>query len=67
MDFAISPAIDLEISNAAIALGFKKQELIESALLVYLDLIKNQIELNNEFTALDNLSDEALLNFEEQL
>ncbi|MCX6154825.1 MAG: hypothetical protein NT007_11775 [Candidatus Kapabacteria bacterium] len=67
MELALSLAVDRKVSNAALSLGFKKQELIERALLVYLDLMKNQIDLNKEFTSLDLLSDEALINFEEQL
>ncbi|MBM2814878.1 MAG: hypothetical protein HW421_1640 [Ignavibacteria bacterium] len=67
MELLLPQTIDIRVSQAASALGFNKQDIIERALLVYLDLINNQIELKTEFNNLDHLSDEALLNFEEHL
>ena len=48
-------------------LGIKKQELIDRAIIVYLDNISKYVDLRKEMKAWDNLSDEALFLFEKSL
>ena len=44
-----------------------KKKLIDRALILYLESIRQQSDLYNEFDAWENLSDEALLKFEKSL
>lgn len=67
MEIKISKEIDAELKRVSENFGFDKQKIIEKALLFYLDFIKKQAELNKEFNELDELSDEALVNFENSL
>ena len=59
--------MDKKLKKASDILGFKKQEIVDRALLFYLDTIQKQLDLKQEFKELDKLSDEALLNFEKTL
>ncbi|MEK6862232.1 MAG: hypothetical protein AABY07_09795 [Nanoarchaeota archaeon] len=56
-----------KIEKASKILGIKEKELIDRALLLYLDSISKYIELKKEFKDWDELSDEALTNFEKSL
>lgn len=55
------------ITEASKLLGIKKQELVDRALLVYLDNLSKYLDLKKELQAWDTLSDEALTNFEQSL
>ena len=48
-------------------LGFKKEEIVDRAILFYLDTIQKQLDLKQELKEWDILSDEALKNFEKSL
>jgi len=67
MELILPETIEMKISKAASITGFRKQDIIQRALLFYLDSINPQLELKNEFDQLDILSDEALINFENVL
>ena len=56
-----------KIDDVSKVLGIKREKLIDRAILVYLDSIHKQIELKREMKEWDQLSDEALLNFEKSL
>ena len=56
-----------KIDDVSKVLGIKREKLIDRAILVYLDSIQKQIELKREMKEWDQLSDEALLNFEKSL
>jgi len=47
--------------------GFREKDLVQRALLFYLDAIQRERELRRELRAWDRLSDEALIAFEESL
>ena len=53
-----------KISKASKLLGIEKVELVDRALLLYLDSISKYLELKKEMNEWDLMSDEALLNFE---
>jgi hypothetical protein len=48
-------------------MGIQEENLIQRAVLYYLDVIQKHLELHDEMKAWDILSDEALVNFEEML
>lgn len=48
-------------------IGIREENLIQRAVLYYLDAIQKQAELIDEMNAWDSLSDEAIMNFEEML
>lgn len=56
-----------KIDNASKLLGIKKQNIIDRALLLYLDNISKYLDLKQEMKEWDVLSDEALSNFEKSL
>ena len=64
MEIQIPKEMDKRLKKASDILGFEKQEIIDRALLFYLDTIQKQMELKKEFKEWDILSDEALINFE---
>jgi len=67
MEIVLSQSIENKLNNASILLGFKKQELINRAIVYYLDSINTKIEFEQELKSLDILSDEAFINFEQKL
>ena len=67
MNVNISRELDLELKNASKTLGFGEDALVERAIAFYLDTIKKQVALKQEFASWDKLSDEALLSFEDKL
>ena len=56
-----------KIIKTAELLGIKKEELVDRAILLYLDNISKYTELKKEMQEWDLLSDEALMNFEKLL
>ena len=56
-----------KIGKASELLGVKKQEVVDRALLLYLDNLSKFIDLKRELKQWDTLSDEALHNFEKSL
>ena len=67
MEIKISKDLINELKKVSENLGFNEEKIVERALLFYLNAIRNQLELNKEFNELDELSDEALVNFENSL
>jgi len=67
MEYIITERLSQKLTNAANTLGFDENEIVNRALLFYLDTINSQIELRNEFDNWDNLSDEALEYFESKI
>jgi hypothetical protein len=67
MELILNESLELKITNASSILGFRKQDIIQKALVFYLDSINSQLELKNEFNNWDILSDEALTFFENAL
>ncbi|OGF63006.1 hypothetical protein A2926_04600 [Candidatus Giovannonibacteria bacterium RIFCSPLOWO2_01_FULL_44_40] len=59
--------IQKELERASRLMGVGKKKLVDRALLLYLDSIRQQLGLFREFEAWDRLSDEALLKFESNL
>jgi hypothetical protein len=48
-------------------IGIQEEDLIQRAILYYLDAIQRHVEFYDEMNAWERLSDEALVNFEEAL
>jgi hypothetical protein len=67
MQLNFSESIDIKINKASEILGLRKKDLIERAILFYLNEIKQSIQLKQEFNEWDRLSDESLINFENSL
>lgn len=67
MQIELSKDISKKLENASKILGIKDRVLIDRAVLVYLDSIQKQINLKQEMKLWDELSDEALINFEKSL
>jgi hypothetical protein len=55
------------LQHAAQTTGFPEENLIQRAVLYYLDALQKQVELADEFQTWDVLSDEALTTFEASL
>jgi len=67
MQIVIQKETQEKVEQVCDLLGVKKQELVERALLLYLDNLNRYLELKQEIREWDALSDEALLNFEKSL
>jgi len=57
----------MQIIKISRELGVDEENLIQRAVLFYLDAIQKQVDLKQEMNEWDMLSDEALMNFEESL
>ncbi len=67
MNVKLSKEIEKKVGEAAHALGLHENEVVNQALLFYLDTIRKNLDLKCELQAWENLSDEAWTNFESQL
>jgi len=67
MEIEISDETMELINQVEKILGIRKKELVNRAILVYVDGMSKQIALKNEFGVWDELSDESLDNFEKSL
>lgn len=67
MQVEIQKDTSKKVSRISQLLGIKRQELIDRAILLYLDNIGKYLSLKQEMKEWDILSDEALLNFEKSL
>ena len=67
MQLEIQKEISKKLDYMAGLLGIKKEELIDRAILLYLDNIGKYLDLKQEMKEFDILSDEALMNFEKSL
>jgi hypothetical protein len=67
MEVEISEDVSKKVNEASRILGIGEQEIVDRALLVYLDNMNKYLQLKKEMEAWDVLSDEALENFEKSL
>ena len=67
MEIQMSGTVGAQLRSASKKLGFKEQELVRRAVLVYLDSLEKQRSLKQEMEDWDSLSDEALIEFERSL
>ncbi len=67
MQIQIPKDVDKKINEVSKVFGIGKEEIIDRAILLYLDSIQKQLELKKELKSWDLLSDEALENFERDL
>jgi len=58
---------NIELERISKLSGLEREKIIAKAVYYYLNVIKQDIELKEEFEELDKLSDEALDNFEAKL
>lgn len=63
----ISKDMDSKVEQVSNVLGIDKKELVDRAILTYIDSLSRFLDLKKEFKVWDKLSDEALLNFEKSL
>ena len=57
----------VKVDKVSELIGIKKQDLVEMALLLYLDNSSKYLELKQEIKEWDFISDEALINFEKEI
>jgi hypothetical protein len=57
----------IKLKQVSQTTGIQEENLIQRAILYYLDAIQKHIELRDEMNVWDRLSDEALINFEEMV
>ena len=67
MNVNLSKSISLQVQEIAKDVGLKEGEIVNNAVLLYLDTMKKHLQLKKELNELDELSDEALSNFEAQI
>lgn len=67
MQIQTSKDVDKKIKKASEILGLEEVEIVDRAILLYLDNIEKYLELKKEFKEWDMLSDEALGKFERGL
>jgi hypothetical protein len=67
MQVEINKATSKKISEVSKSLGIKKSDIVNRALLVYLDNLDKYVSLQQEMRDWDILSDDALSNFEKSL
>ena len=64
MKIMIQKQLEKEMKHASEVIGVSEDELIERAMRFYLASIQQELELEKELNAWDQVSDEALLNME---
>lgn len=67
MNLAISRDTSIKVQNVSEMLGIPQQEVVDRAILVYLDSLEKFLDFKKELKAWDKLSDEAWENFEKSL
>ncbi len=67
MRIQIEKKMQKDLKRASQLMGLKEEELAKRALLLFLDSIREQIELDEELRAWDAASDEALVHMERSL
>ena len=67
MEVEIAKDTSLKIRMVSEALGIEKEEVVDRALLLYLDNIGKYLNLKKEMEGWDALSDEAFYDFEKSL
>ena len=64
MEIELSRDMKSKLSKVSSILGVKDKDLVNRAILFYIDTISKQVELKKEISAWDKLSDEALAKFD---
>jgi hypothetical protein len=64
MEIELSRDMKSRLSKVSSILGVKDKDLVNRAILFYIDTISKQVELKKEISAWDKLSDEALAKFD---
>jgi hypothetical protein len=59
----VSSSVEKKVKSASKKLGFEEKDLVDRALLLYLDSIEKNIQLKKEFAEWDALSDEVMEKF----
>ena len=67
MQIELPKELSEKLEQASKQLGIKKEDLVDRALLLFLDNISKYAELKKEMKDWDFLSDEALASFEKSL
>ena len=67
MQIEITKEVDTKLNQISSVSGLDRKKIIIKAIDYYLLVLEQELKLKNEFNSLDKLSDEALLNFEENL
>ena len=67
MQIEIPKDTSKKVEKISKILGIEKKQLVDRAILLYLDNISKYLNLKEEFNEWDMLSDEALINFEKSL
>lgn len=64
MEIELSKEIERKLSKVSSILGVNNRDVVNRALLFYLDTISKQLKLKKEMSSWDGLSDEALDKFD---
>ncbi len=67
MQIEITKEVDTKLKKISSVSGLDRKKIVTKAIDYYLLVLDQELKLKNEFGSLDKLSDEALLNFEENL
>ncbi len=67
MDVAISRDTSIKVQNASEMLGIPQQEVVDRAILVYLDNLDKFLDFKKELAIWDKLSDEVWEDFDKSL
>ena len=67
MQIELAKETSNKLLKASKILGIKNKEIVDRAIVVYLDSLEKMLELKQEMKNWDTLSDEALISFEESL
>lgn len=67
MKIKIAEDTSAKINEVSEMMGIKEEEFVDRAILLYIDNVTKFLEFKKEMKVWDQLSDEALLNFEKSL
>ena len=67
MELKLSTETRHRVEEASHLLGLEESELVNQAVLLYLDVLRKNVDLKKELKAWEALSDEAWTNFEKTL
>ena len=67
MEIELSRDTKSKLNKVSSILGVKDKDVVNRAVLFYLDTISKQLELKKEIDTWDKLSDEALLKFDKSI
>lgn len=67
MNIYLSKNVSMQVQEIANRMGAKEEDIVNNAVLLYLDNISKYMQFKKELTSFDKMSDEALTNFEASL